>query len=104
MCSSDLRLRRTATGKVAYRLRRPWFTGQTEIVLDAVTFLRRVSALIPPPRQQEQRYHGVFAGRAALRRAVTALVPGAASPQALGRGSAASRHHAHAAPPALAKA
>ena len=31
----------------------------------------------PPPRQQEQRYHGVFAGRAALRRAVTALVLGA---------------------------
>jgi hypothetical protein len=28
------RLRRTASGKVAYRLRRPWFTGQTEIVLD----------------------------------------------------------------------
>lgn len=71
------RLRRTPTGKVAYRLRRPWFTGQTELVLDPLAFLRRLAALIPPPRQHQTRYHGVFAAHAKLRGAVTALVPAA---------------------------
>lgn len=70
------RLRLTASGKVVYRLRRPWMTGQTEIVLEPVAFLRRLAALIPPPRQNQTRYHGVFAPNASLRAAVTALVPG----------------------------
>jgi hypothetical protein len=85
------RLRLTPAGRVAYRLRRPWFTGQTEIVLDPVAFLRRLAALIPPPRQNQTRYHGVFAANARLRPAVTALVPGAPRPPAHrhGRSSAA---------------
>jgi hypothetical protein len=73
------RLRRTAAGKVAYRLRRPWFTGQTELVLEPLAFLRRLAALVPPPRQNQTRYHGVFAAHAKLRRAVTALVPASIS-------------------------
>ena len=60
----------------SYRLRHPWFTGQTELVLTPIAFLRRLVALIPPPRQNQTRYHGVFAAHAALRPAVTALVPG----------------------------
>ena len=71
------RLRLTASGQVAYRLRRPWFTGQTELVLAPVAFLRRLAALIPPPRQNQTRYHGVFAAHARLRADVTALVPDA---------------------------
>lgn len=74
------RLRLTASGQVAYRLRRPWFTGQTELVLKPVAFLRRLAALIPPPRQNQTRYHGVFAANAILRAGVTALVPGAPRP------------------------
>lgn len=70
------RLRLTPSGQVAYRLRYPWFTGQTELVLTPIAFLRRLVALIPPPRQNQTRYHGVFAAHAALRPAVTALVPG----------------------------
>ena len=37
-------------------------------------------------------YHGVFAGRAKLRRAVTALVPGAAASRATARAPGTSRH------------
>lgn len=74
------RLRLTASGQVAYRLRRPWFTGQTELVLAPVAFLLRLAALIPPPRQNQTRYHGVFAANAKLRAGVTALVPGAPRP------------------------
>ena len=50
------RLRLTASGQVAYRLRRPWVTAQTELVLAPVAFLRRLAALIPPPRQNQTRY------------------------------------------------
>ena len=87
------RLRLTASGQVAYRLRRPWFTGQTELVLTPVAFLRRLAALIPPPRQNQTRYHGVLAAHAKLRAAVTALVPGNLGP-------APHAHHAAHAKPA----
>ena len=56
-------------GKVRCRLLRPWPspTGRTAIVLDPVAFLRRLAALIPPPYQNQVRYHGVFANRHSLR-------------------------------------
>ena len=74
---SHRRLTWTPSGKVAYQLRRPWYTGQTHVVLPPVAFLRRLSLLIPPPRQHQVRFHGVFAPNARERRAVVALVPGA---------------------------
>jgi len=85
------RLARTRAGKIAYRLRRPWSGGQTEIVLEPVALLRRLAALIPPPRQHQLRYHGVFAGRAADRAAIAQLVPPPDSPRA-------SAHHRPARP------
>ena len=89
------RLRLTEAGKVSYRLRRPWVTGQTEIVLEPVAFLRRLVALIPPPRQNQTRYHGVFAANANLRPAVTALVPcGPHEPHAHNTGGDPGRHPA----------
>ena len=51
-------------------------------MLAPVAFLRRLAALIPPPRQNQTRYHGVFAANAKLRAGVTGLVPGAACPAA----------------------
>jgi hypothetical protein len=77
---------------VSYRLRRPWFTGQTHVTLDPVAFLRRLAALIPPPRIHLTRFHGAFAPRSKLRRAITTLVPGASTRQpetssAIGHGS-----------------
>jgi hypothetical protein len=37
------RLSRTETGKVRYRLRKPYFTGQTEVVLEPVALLKRLA-------------------------------------------------------------
>jgi len=70
------RLSLTASGKVCYRLKRPWHTGQTHITLAPVDFLRRLTSLIPPPRSHLTRFHGAFAPRAKIRRALFALVPG----------------------------
>jgi len=44
------RLSLTESGKVCYRLKRPWHTGQTHITLSPTDFLRRLTSLIPPPR------------------------------------------------------
>ena len=87
------RLRLTSAGNVAYRLPRPWPSGQTEVVLAPVAFLRRLASLIPPPRQHLLRYHGVFAGHARHRAAVAALLPTA-------REAAAHHHHGAEAPTA----
>ena len=39
----------SADGQIAYRLKRPWPDGRTELVLPPVTFLRRLCGIIPPP-------------------------------------------------------
>jgi hypothetical protein len=65
----------TPSGKVSYRLRRPWYTGQTHLVLEPVALLRRLALLIPPPRQNQVRFHGAFAPNAKCRRALVELVP-----------------------------
>ena len=69
------RLAWTADGRIAYRLKRPWPDGRTELVLPPVAFLRRLCGIIPPPRRHLVRYAGVF-GPASQRRAqLRALVP-----------------------------
>jgi hypothetical protein len=58
------RLSRRPSGKVCYRLRRPYYTGQTEVVFEPVAFLRRLAALVPPARQNQVRYFGLLASQA----------------------------------------
>lgn len=54
-------------GKVAYRLKRPGKNGARALLLTPIELLRRISALIPPPRRHAIRYHGIFAPHAARR-------------------------------------
>jgi hypothetical protein len=69
------RLTWTDDGRIAYRLKRPWPDGRTELVMSPVAFLRRLCGIIPPPRRHLVRYSGVF-GPAAKRRAkLRTLVP-----------------------------
>ena len=53
-------------GRVAYELRRPW-GRQTHRVMDPLSFLARLAALVPPPRHPLIRFHGVFAPNSAWR-------------------------------------
>ncbi len=69
------RLSVTAAGKVRYQLRKPYHTGQTEVVLEPVAFLRRLAALVPPARQNQVRYYGLLAAQASDRDRLLALVP-----------------------------
>ena len=62
-------------GRLAYRMKRPSPTGQTHLVMAPVAFLRRVAALVPPPRANLVRYFGVFAPNARVRPRVVPVPP-----------------------------
>jgi hypothetical protein len=61
------RLSWTDAGKLEYRLRKPYFTGQTALVIEPVAFLRRLAALVPPRGQNQVRYYGALANRSRRR-------------------------------------
>ncbi len=64
---SQERLSLTRDGQVLYRFKRPHRDGKTHVLLDPLTFLARLAALIPRPRTHLLTYHGVLAPAAALR-------------------------------------
>lgn len=74
------RLSALPDGRLAYRMKRPSPTGQTHLVFAPVAFLRRLAALVPPPRANLVRYFGVFAPNARVRPRVVPALPPAAPP------------------------
>lgn len=66
------RLERGPGGRLLYRLRHRWRDGTTHMLFEPIELLERLAALVPPPRFNMVRYHGVF-GPAAKRR--TLVVP-----------------------------
>ena len=71
------RLSTNAAGQVSYELNHPFHDGTTHILFTPEDFLARLTALVPRPRSNLTRYHGVFAPNSPFRRAV---VPGSAKP------------------------
>jgi hypothetical protein len=61
------RLSRAEDGRIAYRMKRPLPDGTTHLLFTGLEFLRRVASLVPPPRANLTRFHGVFAPGAHLR-------------------------------------
>ena len=55
--------------------RKPYYTGQTQLVLSPEAFLRRLFAIIPPPRWHLTRYHGIFSGHHRMRPKLATLLP-----------------------------
>ena len=68
---STERLSLTAQGNVRYRLKTPYRDGTTEVVFEPLDFMVRLAALVPTPRVNLTRYHGVFAPNHRLREQVT---------------------------------
>jgi hypothetical protein len=61
------RLSRAEDGRIAYRMKRPLPDGTTHLLFTGLELLRRVASLVPPPRANLTRFHGVFAPGAQLR-------------------------------------
>jgi hypothetical protein len=76
------RLSLTTDGKVRLALRKPTFSGQRQLVMEPLDFLRRLVATIPPRRMNLVRFHGVFAPHAKARPALQALLPALPPPRA----------------------
>ncbi|MFH1131974.1 MAG: transposase [Pseudomonadota bacterium] len=72
---SNKRLSLTPDKKVRLSLRKPYYTGQTEVIFGPVAFLRRSAAIIPPPRQNQIRFHGIFVPHSKFNAKTKALVP-----------------------------
>ena len=68
---SEKRLSITANGQVCYQLKTPYRDGTTFKVYDPLDFIARLAALVPKPRVNLTRYHGVFAPNSADRGLIT---------------------------------
>jgi Putative transposase len=54
------RLSALPDGKLAYRMKRRLGDGRDVLILEPRELIRRLATLVPPPRAQLVRYHGVF--------------------------------------------
>ena len=83
------RLTLTARGDIRYALKTPYRDGTTHVVFEPLDFLSRLAALVPSPRVNLTRFHGVFAPHHALR---SRIVPGrGAGERAASQGEGGSR-------------
>ena len=64
------RLEVRGDGRVKWSLRRPWRDGTRAFVFDPLTFLERLVALVPHPREHQWTYFGGLAPASPLRNAV----------------------------------
>ena len=68
ICMERLAVR--ADGQIQYELKNPFSNGTTHILFSPLDFLSKLAALIPRPRHNLVRYHGVFAPNAKIRKLI----------------------------------
>jgi hypothetical protein len=68
---SERRLSLTPSGKVRYQLKTPYRDGTTHVIFEPLDFIAKLAALIPKPRANLTRYHGLFAPNSRYRAQVT---------------------------------
>jgi hypothetical protein len=59
---AEKRLSLTPNGNIRYQLKTPYRDGTTHVIFEPLDFMARLAALIPRPRANLTRFHGVFAG------------------------------------------
>ena len=67
---SNDRLSLDESGNIIYKLKRPYDNGTTHLRFTPEEFLEKLIALVPPPRSNLTRYHGVLGPHAKLRKKV----------------------------------
>ena len=70
---ADERLARNKDGQIVLTLKTPYRDGTTHIILSPLEFMQRLAALVPRPRLNLIRFHGVLAPNAKLR---AEIIPG----------------------------
>jgi len=74
------RLSVLAGGRLLYRLKRRWRDGTSHMVFEPLKLIEKLAALVPPPRFNLVRYHGILAPSATSRPLVIPSVPETADP------------------------
>ena len=64
------RLSTNGAGQVVYQIKSPYRDGTTHFVFESIEFLARLAALVPRPRGNRVRHHGILAPNAKHRSAV----------------------------------
>jgi hypothetical protein len=57
------RIEQSYDGQILWRLKRPWTNGTTHLKFSGMEFVERLTSLIPPPRVNLIRYHGLYSPR-----------------------------------------
>ena len=83
---SEKRLSLTNQGKVRYALKIPCRDGTNHVIFEPVDFIARLTALVPKPRVNLTRFHGVFAPHSKHRALVTPAKRGKGSKSRLAEG------------------
>jgi len=84
---AQARLERGPQGSVVLHMKRAWRDGTTAVGFEPLDFLAKLAALVPRPRQNTLRFHGIYAPNARLRSLVvvpreqTGRVPCSCGPQ-----------------------
>ena len=87
---AEKRLSLTPNGNIRYQLKTPYRDGTTHVIFEPLDFIARLAALVPKPRVNLTRFHGVFAPNSKHRARVTPAKRGRGRPacQELGSGGA----------------
>jgi hypothetical protein len=81
---SEKRLALTSQGKVRYQLKTPYSDGTTHVIFEPLDFMAKLAALVPKPRANFTRYHGVLAPNSKHRIYVTPAKRGKGNTQKQG--------------------
>ena len=68
---AEPRLSLTPSGNVRYQLNTPYRNGTMHVIFEPLDSMARLAALVPRPRVNLTRYHGVFAPNSPHRAPVT---------------------------------
>ena len=69
------RLSKLPDGRVIYQLRHRWRNGATHMIFEPLDLIGKLAALVPPPRFNLIRYHGVLAPASRWRALVVPSAP-----------------------------
>jgi hypothetical protein len=67
---AETRIKILPNGNVRYLLKTPYANGTTHVIFEPLDFIAKLVALVPPPRLNLIRYHGVFAPNSPYRKQV----------------------------------
>jgi hypothetical protein len=68
---SEKRLSLTSAGNIRYKLKTPYSDGTTHVIFEPLDFISKLASLVPKPRVNLTRFHGVFAPNSKHRILVT---------------------------------